>query len=115
MGLTKQIVDIINGNENDPSVNPASTTTVSAVDGGMMTSSILNNDNSSGANPSSRSSRPRRPRSQAASAGGREREFTGGPSSELANVQLNHVLTNGGRSDNNNEDTDALLRKLRNL
>ena len=46
----------------------------------------------------------------------REREFTGGPSSELANVQLNHVLTNGGRSDNNNtEDTDALLRKLRNL
>merc|ERR1719259_1259059 len=103
--LTKQIVDIINGNENEPSMNPASTTTSSAVDGGMMTSSILNND--SGANPSSRSSRPRRPRSQAASAGGREREFTGGPSSELANVQLNHVLTNGGRSNNNNEDTDA--------
>merc|ERR1719259_262311 len=89
--LTKQIVDIINGNENEPSMNPASTTTSSAVDGGMMTSSILNND--SGASPSSRSSRPRRPRSQAASAGGREREFTGGPSSELANVQLNHVLT----------------------
>jgi len=114
--LTKQIVDILNGNENDPSANVAAaaataTATPHAGGGGShdsgngnavdMASSILT-DNGGGA----RSSRPRRPRSQATSAGaGREREFTGGGGPA--------VLTNG--NENNNEETDALLRKLRNL